>query len=83
MTTHAIKLTLIRSTQSLHMNKTTHIVGTTEDYKKTELYESLNEMEVWETHMGHCCGSHTCKATHVNGGAKWVFGTIYFHTVLL
>ena len=70
MVSHDVQRAVQNATHILHMDKSPLFFGTTEDYKKTELYKSLNEMEVCETHMGHCCGGHTCKATHVDGGAK-------------
>ena len=83
MVYHDVQRAVQNATHILHMDKSPLFFGTTEDYKKTELYKSLNEMEVCETHMGHCWVGDTCTATHVKGGAKWVFGTIYIHTLLV
>ena len=65
MVSHDVHRAVNSATHILHMNKTPLFFGTSEDYKKTEFFNSLSNVEVCETHVsGHC--KSNCGASHIH-----------------
>ncbi len=65
MVSHDVQRAVNSASHILHMNREPLFFGTAEEYKKTEHYSTLSNMEVCETHLGDRCSSN-CNATHIH-----------------
>lgn len=67
MVSHDIHRAVQNATHILHMNCSALFFGTSEDYKKTHLYNEMTSMETCTTHACTHCGSD-CTASHIRLG---------------
>ena len=64
MVSHDVNRAVQNATHILHMDRKPLFFGTSADYEKTELYKTMTNVEVCETHLCHHCGTG-CHASHV------------------
>lgn len=64
MVSHDVHRAVQNATHILHMNKEPLFFGTSAEYQKSALYESMTQVEVCETHLCNHCGTD-CNATHI------------------
>lgn len=64
MVSHDVNRAVQNATHILHMDRKPLFFGTAADYEKTELYKTMTNVEVCETHLCHHCGTG-CHASHV------------------
>ena len=64
MVSHDVNRAVQNATHILHMDRKPLFFGTASDYEKTELYKTMTNVEVCETHLCHHCGTG-CHASHV------------------
>lgn len=67
MVSHDIHRAVQNATHILHMNCNAAFFGTSEDYKKTPLYNQMTSVETCSTHACTHCGSD-CTASHIRLG---------------
>ena len=67
MISHDIHRAVQNATHILHMNNNAMFFGTSEDYKKTHLYNEMTTVETCSTHACTHCGSD-CTASHIKVG---------------
>ena len=65
MVSHDVNRAVNSATHILHMNKTPLFFGTAEEYKNSDYYKSLSNVEICETHVNGHCGDK-CSATHIH-----------------
>lgn len=66
MVSHDVHRAVQNATHILHMNNRVEFFGTVEEYKKTQLYGQMSNVEVCETHLCNHCGTD-CNASHIPG----------------
>lgn len=65
MVSHDIHRAVQNSTHILHMNKKSLFFGSSEEYKKTDLFTNLSHVEVCSTHCSCECDDTSCNASHI------------------